>query len=816
MSMSSRDTVRSAPAISQCELEQLLVRVAERIAPAWPLDRAIAVNPFWSRIDTPLPELSAELTALSGARLVMPRSYYHDAWRNGAFGLAHVHATWDGPLALPTAAELEALLARDEPSPRQVERMMDVAEPVRGALESNFREFVVPATSRFCAAYFDTDQAALAPDRSGGLYMSFRRHALRDGRPAMAMGLRSFREHVAELPADHVALAWLALCELPVLPALREPYLYALLLDVSGWASACAYRRWMAQQKGERDTSVEELLALRLSWELILYREAGPEVRSRFRRAVSAYPHAVEQARRAQALDWAFQRALERAQRDALVHAIPHGLGAQRPTTPGLQAVFCIDVRSEPLRRALEAQSSSIQTLGYAGFFGLPLAYRQPGAEHDRPQAPGLLAPTLRAVDIGGARQRGAQRAERIARRRSWSRLQGGTVSLLSVEVLGLAHAASLARETLGLCGAQREEHEAVTPAERKEGRPRLTETVGGGPLPLAARCELAESVLRGMGLTRNFARIVLLVGHASSSRNNPHAAGLDCGACCGQSGEVNARAAAALLNDVLVRQGLHGRGIEVPITTRFVPALHDTTTDDVLLFDEDVALRCEDDLALVRAWLAGAAHVARAERAPALGLDASERDRLAADIRARARSFGEVRPEWGLANNAAFIAAPREHLKHLQLAGRAFLHEYRASEDRGHEVLEKILTAPVLVAHWINLQYYASTVAPRLFGSGDKQLHDVVGGRLGVFEGNGGDLRVGLPLQSVLDGTRFVHTPLRLGVFVEAPAFAIERIVKAHAQLRALVDQGWITLYRIDAEAGRVLERVAHDDWRA
>ena len=173
-----------------------------------------------------------------------------------------------------------------------------------------------------------------------------------------------------------------------------------------------------------------------------------------------------------------------------------------------------------------------------------------------------------------------------------------------------------------------------------------------------------------------------------------------------------------------------------------------------------------------------------------------------------RANDWAQVRPEWGLANNAALIVAPRERIRHLDLEGRAFLHEYRAADDEGFHVLEQILTAPMVVAHWINAQYYFSTVDPERYGSGNKLLHNVVGGHIGVFEGNGGDLRVGLPLQSLHDGERWRHTPLRLSVFVEAPREAIDRVIGQHAAVRSLVANGWLTLLQIDSAARAIHAR--------
>ena len=301
----------------------------------------------------------------------------------------------------------------------------------------------------------------------------------------------------------------------------------------------------------------------------------------------------------------------------------------------------------------------------------------------------------------------------------------------------------------------------------------------------------------------------MLLVGHAAATRNNPHAAALNCGACCGQSGEVNARVAAALLNDTDVRAGLASRGIEIPTTTQFVAGLHNTTTDDLALLDASaVSLPESREIADLRAMLERASTVARRERAPRLGLGNLPDAELHAAVIERSKDWAEVRPEWGLAGNATLIVAPRERSRHLNLKGRAFLHDYRFEEDRDCAILELIMTAPLVVTHWINFQYYASTVDNGRYGSGNKVLHNVAGGHIGVFEGNGGDLRIGLSLQSLHDGERFIHAPLRLSVFIEAPRSAIDRVLEKHSKVRELVDNEWLYLFQLDVAERTVSAR--------
>ena len=321
----------------------------------------------------------------------------------------------------------------------------------------------------------------------------------------------------------------------------------------------------------------------------------------------------------------------------------------------------------------------------------------------------------------------------------------------------------------------------------------------------------MAESVLRAMSLTRGFARLVMITGHAANVVNNPHASALQCGACGGHGGEVNARLLATLLNDVDVRTGLRARGIAIPADTLFVGGLHDTASDVVALFADDQEHAAHrEDLARLRTWLALAGARTRAERSPRLPGSGS-----AQSLERRARDWSQVRPEWGLTGCRAFIAGLRAHTHGKDLGGRAFLHDYDWRRDEGFGVLELILTAPVVVASWISLQYYGSTVAPKHFGAGNKLLHNVTGG-IGVLEGNGGLLRTGLPWQSVHDGVAHVHEPLRLSVFIGAPSAAISSVLARHPEVRALFDQRWLHLFALD-DAGKVVARYAGDlQWTA
>ncbi len=785
-----------------------------RIAPTWPLDRFIAVNPFWEHVDEPFERVAARLAALSGTRLLMSRAWFAEQWQAGRFTHAHLQRALEERASSFSVHRLEQVLAEPAPSVAVRARVMDVVDEgsvgLPPGLRPSWREFVTGSVSQFCASFFDEGQALLPPSRAEGLYATWRRHALTDQRPHRLMGIDGFGALVALLPRTADEMARLALAELAVPAEELEAYLLGLLLDLNGWAAWGAYQRWTARLAGRGDASLRELLIVWLAWEWISLQLVDPARRDAWPRAIARWGRCDAAAVEATAEDWILQRALELAAEDEVARGLCEA-SSPSAKAPAFQAVFCIDVRSEVFRRALEAACPEAQTLGFAGFFGLPIEYRALGATSARPQLPGLLGARFEANDEGLSPGVAVTRTARLAARAFGEELKASAFSGFSfVEAMGPLAALDLVRETFGRPAQVSAEAAGLTAREDQQRLPRLGGPVGGGVLELGARADLAAGVLRAMSLTHDFARLVVLIGHGSQTRNNPHAAGLDCGACCGQTGEVNARAAAALLNAPEVRAELQKRGLVVPDSTRFIAGLHLTTTDEVRLFEvDDVPPTHAADVSRLSLALAVAGNGARRERAARLDLPARVKrdDRLLLEaLQARGSDWAQVRPEWGLADNAAFIVGPRELTRRLDLGGRAFLHDYRFEEDEGFGILELLMTAPLVVAHWINLQYYASTVDNLRYGSGNKVLHNVVGGHLGVFEGNGGDLRIGLPRQSLHDGERWVHTPRRLSVFIAAPREAIEAVLQKHAKVRALVENQWLSLCQVDP--------VEHEIW--
>ncbi len=814
-------------------------QACQAIAPVWPLDRAIAVNPHWARTSRPVRQVAARMAVLAGIQVFPPRSYQRQAWQAGRITRADLAdalamLSHDHPDGLSAAQCIAAL----DCAPRlpQMPLMIDVLDDDPGRQSRlSWRQAITHQVSQTCAAYFDRHQADWQPERPQGLYAFWRHTLMHDHGIGLLMGLPDLHRWLDALPATSQDAERWVMRRLELPHEVWADYLEAVLLTVNGWASWCAYLGLQASLEGKTDSHLRDLLAIRLAWGALLLESKNDAVtRQAFAALQAAWSQApahLRQVEEALVIDEVWQLALEAGYQRQLARRLgahTHALKEvpNEPHAIEVQAVFCIDVRSEPLRRALEATWPAVQTIGFAGFFGLPVAYT-PLATHARwPQLPGLLAPALEvtdrimpAISLNSADGQHLSRAAGKARHRrfAWSQqwLAGSrwpSAAFSFVEATGVGYVGKLLQ---GLSPSTRSPARDTLAGLPSRYRPVCRPTLMD--LDLHAKVALASRVLHAAGLDQGLAPLVLLVGHGSQSVNNAHAAALDCGACCGQTGEVNARVLAQLLNESQVRVGLQSCGISIPEQTAFVAVLHNTTTDEMHGFDLDLlppAARGRWDR--MQTVLAHACDQVRRERAARLGLNPrADHGKLLTQLRRRANDGAQTRPEWGLAGNAAFIMAPRRRTLGADLGGRCFLHDYDAGNDPDGSVLELLMTAPMLVTHWINWQYHASTCDPLRLGGGNKVLHNVVGGHIGVFEGNGGDLRIGLSHQALHDGERWIHEPLRLSVFIEAPERRIEDILARHASVRQLVDNRWLHLYRI-ASDGSMTRRAAPQIWAA
>lgn len=765
-------------------LHEQVARVCRRIPPLWDLSNYVAVNPFLGFSSQPLAEAACTISDGLNARVLPGMDFYRARWKAGAFGKVELEQA--ARRADQNPELLEAILEGKAPMPlRAVNTVLTFAERYDQQHNSAWNDTVIRAIARWCSVYI-SEGGTYWPMEHKGFYASWLETAVVD-RSLEIAGLSGWREWAKQLPADAYTAIDMLLDQLQVPPADREAYLYRLLGGVFGWASFLRRDAWAAGDSDPGD--VAELLAVRICNDAAVAMLAPQTNRTStvVNKAAAVADETVQ---------FIFQEALEDAYARRLLTSMlpPRGTAHARPD---VQAIFCIDVRSEPLRRHLEAQAPSIETRGFAGFFAVFLEWEENGKGSAR--CPVLLKPGVRVPSL-------APTPSPIGK--SLKDLQiAPSAAFTFVETLGIFYGLGLAGDALILLTTRRAT-ESSDPFD-------IEPTGRGSGIPLENRVVMDTTILKNMGLRESYGRIVMLCGHESTCENNSHAAGLDCGACGGHGGAINARIAAAVLNDPAVRQQLPAHGYPVPADTWFLPAVHDTAVDEVKLLDTDrVPSSHAADIEQLRRWLAQAGSQVRAERATALGLDnkpASLLDRL---LNRRSRDWSEVRQEWALARNAAFIAARRERSYGVHLDGRTFLHEYDWTTDPDNSILTLILTAPVVVASWINLQYFASTVDNDTFGCGTKVLHNRVGS-LGVVLGNGGDLRTGLSVQSVHapDGSWY-HEPLRLQVIVEAPKDRIEAVLAAHAGIRDLVENDWVRLFALDSASNAAMRWLPGKGW--
>ncbi|MBR7889133.1 DUF2309 domain-containing protein [Marinomonas sp. A79] len=784
------------------EQKACLIKAATKIAPSWPLDKLIAVNPLWSHIAQSFDHTSDELSALAGIKTHLSLDTYLAWFQQGRIQQAALHQAAEHYQLDTSADDLVSQLSQATNVSSQWRNIADLADQYRPANKMSWHDEITHQVSQFCAAHYQEQSPTLrqkSANQDLDLYAHWREITIEDKGLSILMGEANLSDYFRALPSNQDDMSALVIHDLSLNHLACENstldfYAHALLLDINGWSSYLAYLNDFAHQAPEapNENHVASLLAIKMAWGWVVWCylkdtnnatfkaiERQWQQQSQHRMALIEQHQAAHLSLKVWAM--AFELSEQNALHRTLLSIPVQKTSSAQKTPPALQAVFCIDVRSEVFRRALEAQSHAIQTFGFAGFFGLPIEYRAKDSQFTRPQLPGLLQASITVTETESDDQQ-VHHQQQEARWHRWGHAAPASFSM--VESMGWWYAFKMFKQTLF-------SKQQANPVNRLAPNTAWTLQQKGRTLSPQDKADLAMGILTNMGI-QDYADTVLLVGHGSQTSNNLHAAGLECGACGGQSGEVNVKVLASLLNDPQVRVLLNHMEANIPATTQFVAAMHNTTTDQLTCYDHQPN-------AAFSGWFEQAMYAAQKERALLLDptlVDVSNKTRHKAFLQ-RANDWSQVRPEWGLANNHSFIIAPREKTRSMNLHGRSFLHDYQAKQDPDFATLEKLITAPMLVAHWINMQYNLSVTDNFKFGSGDKVLHNAVGGNIGVFEGNGGDLRIGLSKQSLHDGERWMHTPVRLAVYIDAPQQAIADIIAKHELVRHLVDNDWLYLYQ-------------------
>jgi uncharacterized protein YbcC (UPF0753/DUF2309 family) len=502
----------------------------------------------------------------------------------------------------------------------------------------------------------------------------------------------------------------------------------------------------------------------------------------------------------------AYERHFYRRALDAL--ALHVQKPAAPPPKPRFQALFCIDEREESLRRHLEELAPDIETFGLAGFFFIPMYYRGAADAHFTPLCPAGIQPQHWVVEqvvdhLQETHQRRiyTRRVLGIASHRFHVGSRTFAVGALLATAVGVLASAPLIARIFSPRWTSRLRRRLgrflqtppPTRLQLERGEPKPGAANGQVGFTLTEMTDIGERVLRDIGLTSNFARLVLVLGHGSTSMNNPHESAHDCGACGGARGGPNARALAQILNDPRVRERLRHRGLPIPPQTIFLGGLHNTSNERIEFYDLDrLPASHREDFESVRALLKQACNRNAHERcrrfasAPLTLTFAAARQH----VEGRAEDLAQVRPEWGHATNALSIVGRRASTRGLFLDRRAFLISYDPTQDDAeHTLLTRILQAVFPVCAGINLEYYFSYVDNSGWGSGTKLPHNITA-LVGVMDGAASDLRTGLPWQMVE-----IHEPVRLLNLIETTPEAMLQLLERNQGIGQLCRNGWVHL---------------------
>lgn len=799
--------------MNSTKLKSIILKTCKNVAPVWPIKNTVAVNPFLGFSDTSFYQSTKLLAERSGINTTMPLKFYLDRIENKEIIMADLNAAIlknDKPFH--TAESFITAIKRFETEPKTeesytVKTIVDLAHDITG---KNWNDFMIDKISAWTSAYYDDHQALWkTTDSSTDLFEAWKKEAEVDLSSEL-MGIKQFRANLKELSNDSWAASVFIIQKLDLSEDILEAYLHTLLLKIIGWSSYAAGTDWHNNLYTENSQNLASFLSIILAWEYALFEsmqgkgigKIWNENKSNLikHEAIGAIDEELEARIILQdAYDFACERQLKtkfQTQPDTKSSSV----------RPKVQAVFCIDVRSEVYRRNLEKVDHEIETIGFAGFFGFPINYIPLTHQEGKNQCP-VLIPSGPVV-----RERFDENAKAVAKRttknqvaKTWKSYASGAITSFGfVSTMGLFYLPKLIGNSFHLSRPISDPNiDGLAKFVQKGRKLDLSE------IALNDKMNMAASALTAMGLKDKMAPLVLIIGHGSTSINNPHASGLDCGACGGHSGEINAMTAAAILNDHQVRKGLvFEKGITIPEDTHFIAAKHDTATDEITLIGtSELNEANQERLVQIETALGKASKASRKERSARFGIAEKDTDKL---ILQKSKDWSQVRPEWGLAGCNAFVIAPRHRTAGINLEGKSFLHSYDWKSDTEFKILETIMTAPMVVTSWINLQYYASTTDNDRLGSGNKTLHNVTGG-IGVLEGSAGDLRIGLPWQSVHDGKNYQHLPQRLNVIIEAPIEAITAILKKHDSIRNLCDNSWITLLSLEPD-GKIGKRYLGD----
>ncbi len=653
-------------------------------------------------------------------------------------------------------------------------------------------------TIKWCQPFFDQGQAVFPmPERSLGLYQACKKLLIFDKTLHQKKPL--FLKWLKELPDCPEQAIQTCLTHLQIRPENYFLFLEGMLITLPGWAGYVKYCVKQDHETLPSPVNLTDYLALRLILTYLLWPKANELLTFLQKNTIKASSLILPILKTLQNNERKYHVSLLQSLKKSIKEKHPS------PDAKAVQWVFCMDVRSEPFRRALESQGA-YETFGYPGFFGLPVRVRPYSSKEEVTSCPALRAAEHIIEEVSLSPKKTNQNLTKL--KQLYHALKyTATAPFALAEGLGPWYGFWMALKTFSprlSAFIKKKVTNWVQPiifTVPLVQQPIHSHDVTG--IDFSHQCQYALDVLRGLGLTRNFSELVVFCGHGSTSQNNPYAALLNCGACRGQHGGRNAQMLAAILNQDKVRYALQKEGVEIPSYTLFIGAEHDTATDLVTLYPNFTPERTFPTHLLQRlmADLRTAQKITTLERCQRLGYLTSCSEKSRIHTIHRSEDWTQTRPEWGLARNMAFIVGPRQISKTLHLEGRCFLHSYDWQQDSDSSILETILKGAMVIAHGINSQYLFSTLDNIAYGGGSKITQNITG-KIGIMQGNSSDLMHGLPLQSVYfnDKTPY-HEPLRLMTVVYAPRSFILPIIQKYSNLTNLVTNGWCHLAALDPQ---------------
>jgi len=583
--------------------------------------------------------------------------------------------------------------------------------------------------------------------------------------------------------------------------ALFQHYLFDQQFAHPGWSGMAAVLETQPETLlDRRNISLHDVIALELLLEIDALDKKFGDIWKPLASFLDEYPTfiflPVEKAELNEVLEL-WQEAFEWSYYEQVLVGIQNGKKEERKTnTVSFQSLFCIDDRECSFRRYIEKLDANCQTFATPGFFGVEFYFQPEHGKFHTKVCPAPLTP------------------QHLIKEVETSNFQNQKIHYLKPK-FGLL-GGWLISQTLGFWSAFRlliniffpsNSPAAVSSFKHTDQFAKLTienentsDKVDGMQVgfTVTEMANRVEALLKSIGLVKDFAQIVYAVGHGASSVNNTHYAGYDCGACSGRPGSVNARVISFMANHPKVREVLRERGIDIPDSTQFVGALHDTTRDEIMYFDEANLSAAQKQLhEKNRKVFDRALHNNAKERSRRFVLMNTKQDakKIHDIVKLRAVSLFEPRPELNHATNALCIVGRRQMTSHLFLDRRSFMNSFDYRIDPDGKYLFNILKAAAPVCGGINLEYYFSRVDNYRLGAGTKLPHNVMG-LIGVANGMDGDLRTGLPSQMIE-----VHDPIRLMVIVEHfPDVVLKTIQSNEATYEWFINE-WVHLVVVNPE---------------